>query len=152
MRIEKFVWKISIWYQIDGQKVQHFKLNMAPSTICPKTLSTIKHGWRLSRHGWRKARQPYNTRQPSLFLSLRARYEKGNEDDCGSPSGKTHWTNNADSEIGGNFYGWSEVDFPNFSVFHGVHWNWGWGCIPNPESRTSVWRSPAVFLTDLICY
>ena len=29
MRIEKFVRKISMWYQIDGQKVQKLKLNMA---------------------------------------------------------------------------------------------------------------------------
>ena len=29
MRIEKLVLQISIWYQLDGQRVQNLKLNMA---------------------------------------------------------------------------------------------------------------------------
>ena len=44
MRIEKLVRKISIWYQMDGQKVQKMKLNIFDCTfggVCQSVVAAV---------------------------------------------------------------------------------------------------------------
>ena len=69
MRIEKLVWKISIWYQMDGQKVQKSKLNIFDCTfggvvqLLRRSFQLLRRSFQLLRHGIPRATRAWSFRR-----------------------------------------------------------------------------------------